>query len=176
MKDSWLATPPQKVVKASRLENQKDVGGENNQVHEAVEDVGPASSEGQRAYQQSQKQEHHRRIRQAEHEVGPKINAYGGNGGHGQADRGDRRSEREVDAPLQLVGPGCAKGGYPFGKKDKEGDQKAGKGFGRSGISKPGLDGGRESLGEQDDRDQRSQEKDGRLPRDGLAFLRRPRL
>ena len=97
---------PAKGCEAFKARDQKDVGGKNDQVHEAIEDVAPAGSEGECADQQGDEQEHHGLAVEPEDEVASEIQSDAGYGRHCQPDCGERRPKSQVYAALKLVHAG----------------------------------------------------------------------
>ena len=115
----------QKVVKASRLEDQENVCCEYNQVHEAIEDIAPTSSEGERADQQSHEQEHHGLVVEAEDEVLSEVQGDAGHGRYRQPDGRERGAKRKVDTALKFGYARGPKGGDALREENEQRNQEA---------------------------------------------------
>src|ERR1051325_10807555 len=87
----------------SRDDRQEEKCREDGQVHCALHYAGPAGREGDRGYHEGDEGEHRLLRRQPEREGQVRDDGDHGDGRDREADRGERRAEREVEARLHAV-------------------------------------------------------------------------
>jgi len=89
-----------------RHDRQEQEGGEQHQMHDALQHRGPAGAQGDDAGEQGEPEQE--LLDGAEPELQPLAEGdrHHGHRGNGETDAGQRRSERQVQAGLQLVGAG----------------------------------------------------------------------
>ena len=147
---------------------------EDDEVHGALQDGRPPGRQRERTHEQGEQQDRRAFGVEAERQLPPEIERDAGDDRNGEADAGERRADREVEAGLEAVGVRRLHRRDALGQQDQRCDDDAEKRRRQAGGVDRALDRLRQRLGEQHHRKQADEQHDGAERR--LATRRRGRL
>ncbi|PAV92563.1 hypothetical protein WR25_14994 [Diploscapter pachys] len=154
----------------------EQIGGEDDKVDDSLQDRRPPGPQRDRRHEQRQSQQRHRLGADAERQRQPQHQANDRDCGDRQADRRQRRSQREVQAGLQPVAPCRIECRQTFRRQHQSGDHHADHRERQARRDHRLFDLCRQPLGEQHDDDQRDKQDAKCRPRGLVAGRRDMRL
>lgn len=150
---------PTNARAASGNDRQEQEGGKHHEMHRAVQHGGATAGQRDGADGEGENQQDDFLWRQAESHRHLEHDGDEADRRDRQADGGQRRTQREVEADLHPVADRGAEGGAGFGQQDDQRDDDADEGAGRADCLDHRLDAGRQGLGKPDHGNQRGAEQ-----------------